>query len=141
MQRFDWGSLGLTSIAHEQPEASYKSGIISALRMFLFSPIREACPTVCIPPGARLLLRDIPKPLEEKHGLKTDTEEVVFTETRHAIGFRDAIQFPSAKTLLLQQFNENQRVGVLSLSGSRTAESLPPTIPLDRDVVVLSLSR
>jgi hypothetical protein len=75
-------------------------------------------PAVCIAPGARLLLRDIPKDLQQQFGVR-GTEEVAFLQlTATAYQFRDAVRFSNGRETLLQQLQCGQHVDVLSLSSS-----------------------
>ena len=75
-------------------------------------------PAVCIPPGARLLLRDIPKHLQQGLGMAA-VEEVIFVEqTAEAFTYRDAVRFANGQEILLQRLHCGQRVDVLSLRGS-----------------------
>jgi hypothetical protein len=69
----------------------------------------------CVPPGARLLLRDIPKRAQRLLGV-SGNEEVIFVETSAEVNtYRDAIQFKNGRRMLLQELCEGQRVTVLSL--------------------------
>jgi hypothetical protein len=71
-------------------------------------------PAVCVPPGARLFVRDIPKPLQREMGLR-EFEEVVFVQTTAEVNvYRDAIRFNNGHHVLLQELKEGQRVRVLS---------------------------
>jgi len=86
---------------------------------------------VCIPPGARLLLSDIPRSLQVEMGIRA-TEEVTFTElTASPFEYRDAIRFQNGRELLLQRLKEGQRVRVLSFSLPAFADS---TIDVDDQV-------
>jgi hypothetical protein len=85
---------------------------------------------VCIPPGARLLLRDIPERLQSQVGVRR-VEEVTFTQiTSEAFRYRDAVRFRNGCEIILQLLQEGQRVRVLNLSSTETAtpelESLAP---------------
>ena len=72
-------------------------------------------PAVCVPPGARLLLRDIPKDLRRRFDVRT-TEEVTFVQlSAEAYQYRDAVQFRNGREVLLQRLTCGQRVEVLSL--------------------------
>jgi len=81
-------------------------------------PEREAdqrIPAVCVPPGARLLLRDIPKRSQRELGV-SETEEVIFAQTTAEVNtYRDAIEFKNGRRMLLQTLCEGQRATVLSL--------------------------
>lgn len=73
-------------------------------------------PAVCVPPGARLLLRDIPKALRQQCCVGT-TEEVTFVQlSATPFQFRDAVRFSNGREILLQELNEGLQVDVLSLS-------------------------
>ena len=74
-------------------------------------------PAVCVPPGARLRLRDIPGYL--RHNLQVGTvEEVTFVEqSAEAFSYRDAVRFSNGREILLQHLRCGQHVDVLSLSG------------------------
>jgi hypothetical protein len=74
-----------------------------------------SCPAVCVPPGARLLLRDIPKDLQRRWGLSA-VEEVTFAQlSADAFIHRDAIRFTNGQETLLQNLQCGQRVDVVSL--------------------------
>ncbi len=69
---------------------------------------------VCVPPGAALILRDIPKSLQGELGVG-EVEPVTFVETSAEVNtYRDAIRFKSGRQILLQGLREGQRVTVVS---------------------------
>jgi len=73
-------------------------------------------PAVCIPPGARLLLREIPKDLQQQLGV-TGTEEVAFLQlSATPYQFRDAVRFNNGREILLQKLQCGQQLKVVSLS-------------------------
>ena len=76
----------------------------------------EPVPAVCIPPGARLSLQDIPHRVQQEFGVGPQ-EEVVFVQTSVSVNtYRDAIRFVNGRELNLQELREGQRVRVLSLA-------------------------
>ena len=84
--------------------------------------ISTPAPAVCVPPGARLLLQDIPTCLQRKLGIG-EVEEVKFVEiTAEANMYRDAVRFKNNSQLLLQALREGQRVTVLSLTPAEVEE-------------------
>ncbi len=96
--RFPTGALGLTSP---------KTG-----RWLLWS---KQTPAICVPPGARLLLRDIPKDLQQQFDVQA-TEEVNFVQlSAEAYEYRDAVRFGNGREVLLQWLKCGQHVEVLSL--------------------------
>jgi hypothetical protein len=71
---------------------------------------------VCVPPGARLLLHDVPERLQQQLGVGAQ-EEVTFTQlSADAYRHRDAIRFANSRQVLLQALAQGQRVDVLCLS-------------------------
>ena len=82
-------------------------------------PCPANLPAVCVPPGARLLLRDIPEHLRERLGVGS-AEEVVFVQKGlEAFTHRDAVRFANGQEILLQHLQCGQRVDVVSLGGGQ----------------------
>jgi hypothetical protein len=131
VHRFAAGSLGLASPADIGPEISAgNSGKFwswSAIKQWFQqqSPRWEArnrIPAVCLPPGARLMLFDIPKSLQRELAVG-QTEEVEFIETTAEVNtYRDAVRFHNCRQVLLQELREGQRVRVMSTSSMAEAE-------------------
>jgi hypothetical protein len=85
-----------------------------SLKQLLFP---SSTPAVCVPPGARLRLRDLPGYLQFRLQVGT-VEEVTFVEqSAEAFSYRDAVRFSNGREILLQHLRCGQRVDVLSLSG------------------------
>jgi hypothetical protein len=118
LYRFPTGSLGLTSPAELEAHRKEFRGWQS-----WFDPREVPC-AVCIPPGARLLLRDIPDHLQKHLGVGV-VENVVFTQKSGELGrHRDGLRFKNGQEILLQRLTERQRAAVLSLSsGLQEAET------------------
>jgi hypothetical protein len=77
---------------------------------------------VCLPPGARLLICEIPPRLQQQWGVG-EREEAVFTQTSAAVNtYRDAVRFLGGCEVRLQEFREGIRVRVLDLSGTEQPE-------------------
>jgi len=75
---------------------------------------------VCVPPGARLLLRDIPKSLQQLLGVG-EVEEVTFVQQgAEAFRYRDAVRFSNGRETLLQHLHCGQRVEMLSVNSVET---------------------
>ena len=118
--RFPTGSLGLASPADlrrvANPPAPVKRSLWCALKEFFNPPKAEPVPAVCIPPGARLHLQDIPARLQHEYGVSA-SEEVTFTQISAAVNsYRDAVRFVNGREVRLQELREGQRVKVLDLS-------------------------
>ena len=73
-------------------------------------------PAVCVPPGARLILHDVPERLQ--HNLTVGPiEEVTFVQlSATPYQFRDAVCFSNGREIRLQEFSEGMRVRVLKMS-------------------------
>jgi len=118
VHRFEFGSMGLVSeldLQHAREIVPIKPGFLEKLKRTLFPGVSHQCPAVCIPPGAQLLVRDIPPQLGLALGLDSPTQHVVFTQIGTS-GYRDAFRFRNGVELLLQKLQEGQRVRVLALS-------------------------
>ena len=120
VHRFQTGSVGLAS-ASDLRKGQYRRKIQShgfwpRLSEFFNPPDIQLSPAVCIPPGARLLVKDIPSKLQHEGGFQ-EVEEAVFIQvTAHVNTFRDAIRFHNGVEVLLQSLDEGQRIRVLELS-------------------------
>ena len=123
--RFPTGSLGLASPKDlkriSDPPQPVERNFWCRLKDFFNPPKAEPVPAVCIPPGARLELHDIPARLQHELGVGP-VEKVTFTQITAVVNsYRDAIRFPNGREVRLQELREGQRVRVLDLS---TAEEL-----------------
>lgn len=87
--------------------------------------IGQQCTAVCIPPGAHLLVRNLPDCLQQQCGVEGGMQEVVFTQTSVEIRFRDAVRFANGFELSIQKLNEGLKVRVIALSSDE--QSLPFT--------------
>jgi len=135
VHRFPSGSLGLASPADCERRSAERRSFWKAVRE-VFSPSKahSVC-AVCIPPGARLILHDVPARVQKKLALGPD-EEVKFVQLSAVEGFhRDAVRFRNRLTLRLQELNEGQRVEVIDLGNADmeypaqidTLETMPVT--------------
>jgi hypothetical protein len=118
--RFPTGSLGLASPADVKrppaPRIVAKRGFFNKLRDYFNPPMNEPVAAVCIPPGARLRLHDIPARTQHDLGIGP-VEEVTFTQITAAVNsYRDAVRFQNGREMRLQEMREGQRVSVLDLS-------------------------
>ena len=118
--RFPTGSLGLASPADVKRAAEapprVRRSLWCALKEY-FDPVRpEPVPAVCIPPGARLELHDIP--VRVQHSCHVGrVEQVTFTQISAAANtYRDAVKFSNGREVRLQELHEGQVVKVLDLS-------------------------
>jgi hypothetical protein len=127
VHRFEAGTLGLASASdvrrrHESRKAQ-SHGFWSRLKAVFDPSDIPSIPAVCIPPGARLLVQDIPAKLQHECGLHEEMAEAVFTQVTEVVNtFRDAVRFRNGVEVLLQRLNEGQRVRVLDLSSTEDQE-------------------
>ncbi len=121
VHRFDAKSVGLAAAFDVRRAA----GFLVRLRK-LFNPSYTPVLAVCIPPGAHLLVRNIPVKLQRECGFLEEAEEAVFTQiTADAGAFRDAVRFQNGVVVLLQRLKEGQTVRVLDLSSADEAATAP----------------
>ena len=120
VHRFPTGSLGMASpcdlkrLAESPAEA--RRSIWGAVRDFFNPPKSEPVPAVCIPPGARLYLEDVPVRIQHELNVGP-SEPVTFTQITAAVNsYRDAVRFANGREIRLQELREGQRVKVLDLS-------------------------
>lgn len=134
--RFPTNSMGLASL-NEVPFHSNLGDCRTVLgtawkllKMFAVALQNKPVTAVCIPPGARLLLQDIPSRFCQD--LKIDPqEEVTFTQlTAKAYTYRDAVRFNNGHELRIQLLSVGQRVKVLSLASQEDRSSAGPEFTL-----------
>jgi hypothetical protein len=127
VHRFPCGAMGLASPIHLQPDRAPLMVRIKNVWSNIWDVptprSSQSIVAVCIPPGARLRVWDIPDYLQREIDIRR-TEEVTFTQiTASPFQYRDAIRFRHGRQILLQRLEEGQRVRVLSLSLASLAES------------------
>src|SRR5215469_4085217 len=118
--RFPTGSLGLACPADlrrvTEAKPATRQGFWCVVKDFFNPPKTEPVPAVCIPPGARLRLQDIPARLQHELNVGP-VEDVVFTQISAAVNsYRDAVRFTNGREVRLQELREGQRVTVVDLS-------------------------
>jgi hypothetical protein len=117
--RFPTGSRGLTpseDCLKTTDTAQMRPDSFRSIVKGLFGALKTSKVAVCVPPGARLLLGDIPEDVQDSFNVGS-SEEVTFTElTATSNTYRDAVRFENGRELLLQRLNDGQRVKVLRLS-------------------------
>jgi len=113
--RFASGSVGLVSAADlECWRGSRPEGAWACFKS-LFRTCVDPAPVVCIAPGARLRVHDIPKWIRDSYSVDQN-ETVTFTQiSAEANRYRDAIMFENRRTMLVQHLHEAQRLDVLCL--------------------------
>jgi hypothetical protein len=120
VHRFGGASLGLASPSDlPSPASTCGSSRWSRFKAWFQRPMFEvdkAIPAVCVPPGAALILRDIPKSLQRELSVR-EIEPVTFTQVSADVNtYRDAVRFQNDRRILLQRLHEGQRVTIVSLA-------------------------
>ncbi|HZT33287.1 MAG TPA: hypothetical protein VFA33_25590 [Bryobacteraceae bacterium] len=131
--RFPTGSMGLASPCDlrrlTRPASAEPAGFWTCLKNIFSPPRVPQVPAVCIPPGARLRLFDIPVRMQSEFGVGA-VEEVTFTQLHAAVNsYRDAVRFANGQEMRLQELREGQRVHVLDLSLAEPFEPLAEEYP------------
>jgi hypothetical protein len=127
VHRFRTGTLGLAcpsdlDLPNHGP--TRKPNFWSAWKDFFHPPQRKAVTAVCIPPGASLMLSDIPPRLQRKLAIGSE-EQVIFTQLSATWNdYRDAVRFTSGREVRLQDLQEGQRVVILDLGCTPVAPPL-----------------
>ena len=103
--------------------ASASHGLASPDRGLKELVFRCSTTAVCVPPGARLLLQDIPRPTQVELRVG-DVEKVTFVEqSAEAFRYRDAVRFSNGREILLQHLPCGVRVEVLRVDLAEKPES------------------
>lgn|SRR5262245_3623863 len=121
IHRFSTGTLGFTSTVDLQANSSAqcvqkRSGFWAKIRDWFSMETGPPTPAICVPPGARLMLQEIPKGMQREFSVGLN-EEVTFTQlTAQPYTYRDAVRFSNGREVLLQKLEVGQRAVVLCLS-------------------------
>ena len=119
--RFRTTTIGFTSPqelqAIAEAQATQKrSGFWTAIKSLFSVEMKPSATAVCIPPGARLWLQDMPVRLQREFDVGPN-EEVTFTQlTAQPYAYRDAVRFSNGREILLQKLEPGQRAVVLRLA-------------------------
>jgi hypothetical protein len=115
VHRFRTGSLGLAAPDSTNPRTGRPHGFWVRLKLF-FTPIQpDSVRAVCMPPGAQLVVEDIPEQLHLAIGV-SEIELVTFTRIQAPGTYRDAVRFKNGHAVRLQELCEGQRMWVMNLS-------------------------
>jgi hypothetical protein len=134
VHRFSTGTLGLASpsdlwVPEEPPDQTHR-GWWSRVKSWLSLSGEKPIPAVCIPPGAQLVLRDIPQCLQRQLAVGEEEEATFVQLSADPYSYRDAVLFKNGREVLLQKLAEGQRVDVLSLASVEAAplQMLPTAV-------------
>jgi len=129
VHRFPTSSIGLAPAADVQTDSSDSPGDQSLWRrMMALLTLPRFCPNiqaVCVPPGASLMLRNIPSDLQRKWDVGEE-ETVLFTQTSAEFKtYRDTICFRNGRRISLQHLREGLLIKVVSLGGETAGDQDP----------------
>jgi len=130
VHRFSTHSIGLASPADLQSkirEERQRDQSLWQQIKSLFASAFDCRPVraVCVPPGARLVLKSIPMDLRCKWSVSSD-ESVFFMQTSAEVNtYRDALHFRTGRRVLLQDLREGMRVTIVSLGDDFSGEPKP----------------
>jgi len=131
VHRFPTNSIGLASPLDLHPKArevpTSSLTLWQRIKDFLASDCLTV-PAVCIPPGACLILRNIPLDLQKEWGV-SEEENILFVQTSAEVNtYRDAFCFRNGRVVSLQRASEGILAKVVSLGGNVDTER-EPAIP------------
>ncbi len=102
------------------PEEAGRQKLWRRIKDFFTASEWPNAPAVCVPPGASLILKNIPDDLQGKWNIGKE-ELVSFLQTNmEANTYRDAILFTNGCKVLLQELAEGIAVRVVALGGDST---------------------
>jgi len=128
VHRFRTGSKGLATPAElqallERREQATPKNFWKWLKGIF--EVSASCPNVtavCIPPGAQLVLKNVPQDLQSQWGVQ-DAAAVSFVQLSAAENtYRDAVALRNGRQILLQNLREGMLLKVLSLGAVETRE-------------------
>jgi hypothetical protein len=112
VHRFKTGTLGLAPACFSLKQ--------------IFSP--DSTPAVCVPPGAWLLVQDIPERLQQACNVGKVEEATFVEQSADPFRYRDAVRFGNGREILLQQLACGQRVQVLRLDTGEGETTEPEAV-------------
>jgi hypothetical protein len=121
VQRFDTGSLAFVSVSDLQQLKQRKDGVWSELLDWLLIRMSASISAVSIPPGAHLLLRNVPLRVQESLGIAESEEAVLSEISGRTYSYRDALTLPDQTKVLVQDLCEGIEATVLCLSSDTSA--------------------
>jgi hypothetical protein len=123
VHRFSTGTTGLACPADLErrksslPQTTAKKLWRRVVDILGYSFEDPSVPAICIPPGAFLLLKDIPKNVQKKYVVQEE-EGVTFVQLDSEFGsYRDAFRFYNGREIRIQELRQGLRVEILSLAG------------------------
>lgn len=134
VHRFPTSSIGLAPAAQLRTQTSVRTcdqSLWQHIKSFLALPdFYPGIEAVCVPPGASLILKNIPCDLQRKWNVGEE-ETVLFTQTSAEFKtHRDAICLRNGRQVSLQHLRPGLLVKVASLGGERIGDQTPTMLEL-----------
>jgi hypothetical protein len=117
VHRFRTGSLGLAApldLDSTNSPTGWRNSFWVRLKLVFAPAQRDSVRAVCMPPGAQLVVEDIPGYLHLAIGVG-EIELVTFTRIKAPGVYRDAVRFKNGRAVRLQELHEGQRMWVMNL--------------------------
>jgi hypothetical protein len=120
LHKFETGTLGFASVSDllnlETTKKCDRDSFWTTITAWLLRGRAAPVTAVCIPPGTRLFLTDVPRNVQRSLCIAA-SEVVVFTElSSRSYSYRDALLLPNNTRVLLQDLPEGIRAIVLPMS-------------------------
>jgi hypothetical protein len=113
LHRFMSGSLGFAApgeVRAAQAQANrHVKGFWAKVKALLTVHCGECVTAVCIPPGSRLKLVDVPLRIQSLLGIRDGEEAVLIERSTESHQYRDALLFRNGRRVLLQHLPEGIR--------------------------------
>jgi hypothetical protein len=121
LRRFETGTLGFASASdvagiEQQSEKEEPDSLWRAIKALLSPEKPPRLREVCIPPGTRLLLNNVPDRVQKSLCMACSELAEVTEISSRSYSYRDALLLPNGTRVLLQDLPEGIHVVVLSLS-------------------------
>ncbi len=129
VHRFPTYSIGLAPAASLRTKSRNSAHLWRRIQAFLTLPrFRPGVKAVCVPPGASLILKGIPRDLQRKWDVG-DEETVLFTQISAEFKtHRDAICFRNGRQVSLQHLREGILMKVAALGSEPVGDQEPAVI-------------
>ncbi|HZS56547.1 MAG TPA: hypothetical protein VFA65_19225 [Bryobacteraceae bacterium] len=117
LYRFGTGTIGFASCGDVQSNQTRQRGwkkFCSEMKALLLPRRCPGVPAVCMPPGTRLLMSNIPVEIQRVHGMHSGDAVVATEISSRSYSYRDALILPNGKCVLLQELPEGLEALVLS---------------------------
>jgi hypothetical protein len=120
LHKFETGTLGFAAVA----DITKAEAALRATPDTFWAKVKDlfrgrapvSFPAICVPPGTRLLLSDLPVTVQKSLYVEP-SETVIFTQiSERAYSYRDALLLPNGTRVLLQDLPEGIHALVLSMS-------------------------